>query len=314
MPAATPPPFLDTPEAYTTLFDSVDTFLLDCDGVIYHGPVVVPGVKRVLALMRARGKKIIFVTNNATKSRRMYKTTFDKLGIEAHENEIFGSGYASAVYMSRILKFPADKRVYVLGEKGLEEELDSVGIKHCGGTDPEDRVFIPSMDFSYFTPDPTIGAVLCGFDSGINYKKLGKAFSYLRDDPNVHFLLTNQDKVFPTHGTFYPGSGSLSAPLVFALQGKREPTIIGKPNKPMMDAIIAEHQFDPARALMVGDNLLTDIAFGNNSGLRTLLVMGGVTHKDQIYGDKPSDILPTFVVESLGDLAVLDGQPAEATA
>lgn len=49
-----------------------------------------------------------------------------------------------------------------------------------------------------------------------------------------------------------PGSGSLSSPLVFALQGKKNPTIVGKPNKPMMDAIIAEHQFDKSRALMVG--------------------------------------------------------------
>jgi 4-nitrophenyl phosphatase len=138
-----------------------------------------------------------------------------------------------------------------------------------------------------------------------DYKKLGKAYSYLRDDPNVHFLLTNQDKVFPTHGTTFPGSGALSSPLVFALQGKREPTVIGKPNKPMMDAIIAEHQFDPKRALMVGDNVLTDIAFGNASGVRTLLVMGGVTSREQVYGDNPSDIIPTYVIESLGDWAVL---------
>lgn len=64
----------------------------------------------------------------------MYKKTFDKLGIEVKESEIFGSAYASAVYMSEILKFPKDKRVYVLGEKGLEDELDAVGINHCGGT------------------------------------------------------------------------------------------------------------------------------------------------------------------------------------
>jgi 4-nitrophenyl phosphatase len=49
------PPFLSTREEYQTLFDSVDTFLLDCDGVIYHGPVVVPGVKTVLQMMRDAG-------------------------------------------------------------------------------------------------------------------------------------------------------------------------------------------------------------------------------------------------------------------
>jgi len=273
--------------------------------VIYHGPVVVPGVKEVLSMFRKAGKKLIFVTNNATKSRRMYKATFDKLGIDVTEEEIFGSAYASAVYLSKILKFPKDKRVYVIGQDGLEEELDKVGVAHCGGTDPEDRVFIESMDYSSIVPDPTVGAVLCGFDAYVNYKKYCKAYSYLRDDPNCHFLLTNQDKVFPTHGTTYPGSGSMSYPIVYALSGKREPTVIGKPNTIMMDAIIAEHQFDPKRALMVGDNLLTDIEFGINSGVRTLLVMGGVTKREQIFGPNPSEVVPTFVMESLGDFRVL---------
>lgn len=95
----------------------------------------------------------------------------------------------------------------------------------------------------------------------------------------------------------------MSYPLVFA--SKRTPTIIGKPNKTMMDAIIAEHRFDPKRALMVGDNLSTDIEFGLNSGVRTLLVLGGVTEKAEVYGDKPSNTVPDFVMETLGHLAVL---------
>lgn len=50
------PPFLKSTEEYRQLVDSVDTFLLDCDGVIYHGPVVVEGVKEVLKMFRAAGK------------------------------------------------------------------------------------------------------------------------------------------------------------------------------------------------------------------------------------------------------------------
>jgi 4-nitrophenyl phosphatase len=50
------------------------------------------------------------------------------------QEEICGSAYASAVYMSKILQFPKDKRVYVIGQKGIEEELDAVGIAHTGGT------------------------------------------------------------------------------------------------------------------------------------------------------------------------------------
>jgi 4-nitrophenyl phosphatase len=56
-----------------------------------------------------------------------------------------------------------------------------------------------------------------------------------------------------------------------------EPTVIGKPNKHMMDAILASKQFDPKKTLMVGDNLETDILFGQNSGIETLLVMTGAS-------------------------------------
>lgn len=85
------------------------------------------------------------------------------------QSEIFGSGYASAVYLSKVLKFPQDKCVYLLGEKGLEEELDSVGIKHKGGTDPADNVVLTSPpDFSSFEKDPSVGAVLCSMDFGIS--------------------------------------------------------------------------------------------------------------------------------------------------
>jgi 4-nitrophenyl phosphatase len=59
---------------------------------------------------------------------------------------------------------------------------------------------------------------------------------------------------------------------------------------------------------MVGDNLLTDIQFGINSGVKTLLVLGGVTKREQVFGDQPSDIKPDLVMNSFGDLAVLAEQ------
>jgi 4-nitrophenyl phosphatase len=69
------------------------------------------------------------------------------------------------------------------------------------------------------------------------------------------------------------GSGAMSAPIVYST--KMTPTVIGKPNKHMMDAILASKHFDPKKTVMVGDNLETDILFGQNSGIETLLVMTG---------------------------------------
>lgn len=152
------------------------------------------------------------------------------------QDEIFSSAYATALYLKNILKFPEDKKVYVIGEKGLEDELDSVGIKYRGGTvrqlhfsaggrrgrvanevrcqDPEDNKFIELMDFSSIVADPEIGAVLCGLDMHINYKKIAKAFRYLRENEGCLFIATNLDSTFPTHGSVYPGKLSLPLHLI----------------------------------------------------------------------------------------------------
>ncbi|KAI5453761.1 hypothetical protein NCC49_005574 [Naganishia albida] len=294
---------LDTPEQYAALLDKFDTFLFDCDGVIWTGPTLVPGITDVLTLLRSRGKNILFVTNNAKKSREMYKKAFDGFGIQASVDEIFGSAYASAIYLSKILNFPKDKRVYVIGEEGIEHELRSVGIQYTGGTDPEDRVFVPSGDYSSITRDPSIGAVLCGFDAYINYKKYAKAHTYITTNPGCEFILTNADPTYPAGGAFYPGSGSMSAPLRYST--KKTPTIIGKPHRHMMETIMAAHHFDPERTIMIGDNLETDILFGINSNITTLLVLTGVTHESHLTGEGKSDTVPDYVVGSMGDFAVL---------
>ena len=115
--------------------------------------------------------------------------------------------------------------------------------------------------------------ILCETLVRIDYKKYSKAYSYLTKNPGCHFILTNTDATFPSGGEFYPGSGAMSAPLVYST--KMTPTVIGKPNKHMMDAILASKHFDPKKTLMVGDNLETDILFGQNSGIETLLTMTG---------------------------------------
>ncbi|KAJ9121072.1 hypothetical protein QFC24_005053 [Naganishia onofrii] len=313
---------------YAALLDRFDTFLFDLDGVIWTGLVLVPGVADVLTMLRSKGKNILFVTNNSSKSRETYKKAFDGFGIQASVDEIFGSAYASAIYLSQILNFPVDKKVYVIGTKGIEDELKSVGINFTGGSDPEDRILMPSGDHSSINNDPSIGAVLCGGDHYINYKKYAKAHTYIMNNSGCKFLITNGDGSYPDsrgtlpgksflrrslaaepsvdHTTWHavePACGAISAPI--SLYTGRTPTIIGKPSHYMMDCILAAHDFDPARTIMVGDNLDTDILFGINSGIATLLVMTGVTDESLLSGENKSDIVPDYIVQSMGDFAVL---------
>jgi len=260
----------------------------------------VDGAKDVLEMLRRQNKSIVFVTNNATKSRRNYKGKFDKLGIDVTVDEIFGSAYAAAVYISSVIKLPKDKKVYVIGMSGIEEELREEGISFIGGTDPADNTLEP-FSLADFTLDPSVAIVLCGLDMGINYTKISKAFQYLTRNEGCAFLATNEDSTYPDSSGLLPGAGSLSATLRFALG--RDPLSTGKPSKTMLDCVRAKHDFDPTRTIMVGDRLNTDIMFGQGGGLSTLLVLTGITKLAEITGPNPSQIVPEYVTESLGDLA-----------
>ncbi|KAJ7178123.1 HAD-like domain-containing protein [Mycena filopes] len=304
---------LQTPADYESLLSKYDTWMFDCDGVLWHGDRLIDGAVEVLSLLRSRQKKVLFVTNNATKSRKSYKGKFDMLGVEAHVDEIYGSAYAAAVYISSVIKLPKDKKVYVIGMKGMEEELRDEGVSFIGGTDPADCTTAP-FTLDGFIPDPAVGAVLCGLDTAITYTKLSKAFQYLtRADPTnpsapanneaCAFLATNEDSTYPAGAGLLPGAGAVSAPLRYALG--RDPVAIGKPNSTMLDCIKAKVPFDPARTIMIGDRLNTDILFGQNGGLATLLVLTGITTESELTGPTPSPIVPDYVTVSIGDLRVL---------
>jgi len=75
--------FLKHRAEYAELIEQYDTFLFDCDGVLWHEDHVIQGVAEVLKYLRLKQKDVIFVTNNATKSRQEYKRKFDKLQIQA---------------------------------------------------------------------------------------------------------------------------------------------------------------------------------------------------------------------------------------
>ncbi|KAG2355983.1 2-phosphoglycolate phosphatase [Suillus spraguei] len=242
------PTHLTTRPEYSLLIDRCDTWMLDCDGVLWHSDQLIEGVAE--EILRKRGAcygriRILFVTNNASKSRKSYQAKFDTLGVEASVDDIYGSTHASAVY----LKLPKDKKVYVIGMAAIEEELREEGISFIGGT----------------------VSVICGLDPSVNYTKLSKAFQYLTRNPGCRFLITNEDSTFPTVNGLLPAAGAISIPLRFALE--KDPISIGKPAKTMLECIQAKVKFDPEPTIMIGDRLNTDILFGQTGGLATLLVL-----------------------------------------
>lgn len=116
------------------LLSTVDVFIFDCDGVIWKGDSLIPGIPAVIEKLRAAGKKIFFVTNNSTKSRKGYKAKFDELGLSVKPEEIFSSSFAAAAYFEKTNFKDTGKKVYIIGERGIQEELDLVGVPWCVNT------------------------------------------------------------------------------------------------------------------------------------------------------------------------------------
>ncbi|KNG89964.1 4-nitrophenylphosphatase [Aspergillus nomiae NRRL 13137] len=299
-------------EGIREFIDKFDVFLFDCDGVLWSGDHTFPGTNETLELLRSRGMHPRAETPKASRVRHEQQhqiagrlpeeTRLPR--IPSTTEEIFSSSYSASIYISRILQLPENKRkVFVLGETGIEQELRSENVPFIGGTDPAYRRDITPEDYKRIAAgdpellDPEVGVVLVGLDFHINYLKLSLAFHYVRR--GAVFLATNIDSTLPNSGTFFPGAGSVSAPLIMAL-GK-EPVSLGKPNQAMMDAIEGKFKFDRSRACMVGDRANTDIRFGLEGKLGgTLGVLTGVSSKEDFetgptrplaYLDKLSDLL-----------------------
>ena len=248
------------------------------------------------------------MTNNSTKSRADYKKKLESMGIPANVEEVFGSSYSAAIYIARILpkshpQLKEKNKVFVVGEAGIEAELDSEDIPHIGGTDPSIRRDITPEDYTLMAAgdpsilDPKVGIVLIGLDFHYNYFKMCLAYQYIQR--GALFLATNIDATLPSAGSLFPGAGSMSAPLIEMLKGK-QPMAFGKPNQAMMDAIEGKFKFDRSRTCMVGDRANTDIKFGIEGKLGgTLGVLTGVSTKEEFT---EGDTRPAFYVDQLGDL------------
>ncbi|KAK6911771.1 hypothetical protein RJ641_023864 [Dillenia turbinata] len=283
------------------LIDSVQTFIFDCDGVIWKGDSLIGGVPETLDMLRSKGKRLVFVTNNSTKSRKQYGKKFETLGLSVDEEEIFASSFAAAAYLTSV-NFPKDKKVYVIGEDGILKELEQAGIQYLGGPEDGGKKIELKPGFR-MEHDESVGAVVVGFDRYFNYYKIQYGTLCIRENPGCLFIATNRDAV--THLTDaqeWAGGGSMVGALCGSTQ--REPLVVGKPSTFMMDYLANKFGILKSQICMVGDRLDTDILFGQNGGCKTLLVLSGVTTLSMLQNPKNS-IQPDFYTNKISDFLSL---------
>ena len=233
----------------TALVDAYDGVLFDLDGVIYLGPVAVPGAPPAIAGLRERNVGVGFVTNNAARTPAAVAEHLTELGIPAAKADVVTSAQAGAQVLRHDL--PAGAKVLVVGGEGVRQALAEAGLT---GVDSAD--------------DGPV-AVLQGYGVDLTWQHLIEAAVAIHR--GARWVATNDDPTRPTDRGLVPGNGAAVAAVRVAVSV--DPEVAGKPYRPLLDETVA--RLGAGHPLFVGDRLDTDIAGAVNAGLDSLLVLTG---------------------------------------
>lgn len=273
----------------SALIDAYDGVLFDLDGVIYLGPVAVPGAPPAIAALRDRGVPVGFVTNNAARTPEAVAEHLTELGIPATGADVVTSAQAGAQVLRRDL--PPGAKVLVVGGEGVRQALAEVGLTGVDSADDE----------------PV--AVLQGYGADLTWAHLVEAAVAIHR--GARWVATNDDPTRPTDRGLVPGNGAAVAAVRTAVPV--EPEVAGKPYRPLLDETVA--RLGAGHPLFVGDRLDTDVRGAVNSGLDAMLVLTGSHGAADLLAAAPGS-RPTYLGYDVGALLrpALDVELAHGTA
>lgn len=252
--------------------------ILDLDGCVYLGESPIAGATETIERIRKAGKRVLFLTNNATKKPLEYVRKLKKMGIDSAENDILTSGSATAIYLR---KQAGSTTVLPIGEQALSSELAKAGHKVLKLQQWKKAAY-----------------VVVALDFGFNYEKMKAASNAIMNGSK--FIATNIDPTLPTEDGFVPGAGAVVSSIETSTGIK--PTVIGKPSRIIVDMALALLTVRPSEAIMVGDRIDTDIVAGNAVGTRTILVLTGATSQADLRRRLSKRERPSLVLQSLSSL------------
>ena len=295
--------------------DMFDTFIFDCDGVIYRNKDKIKGCDRVLKKLTELNKLILFVSNSSTKDTQMYIDKIDKVcGVKGIKgNQIINSGISTAIYVKNKLEIKKKElgfnpKIYLIGEKGLYNtlckyiDINTYNIIWCHKDVPNIKTM--SIDeLSNLELDKQVVFVVVSFYQKYGYNDISLAVRYLHELKHTTLVGTNEDVTYPTKkGVALAGSGSLikTVKLTLSKQKQKDTVFCGKPESVLFDVMKDMHKnMKPNKCIIFGDRINTDIQFGLNSGMKTCLVFTGITNKNDL---ETSDIKPHYIMDSIDDL------------
>jgi NagD protein len=251
----------------------IKAFIIDMDGVIYHGNRLLLGAAELVAWLRREGKRFLFLTNSSERSPAELSQKLARLGIEVEAEHFYTSALATAGFLSS--QKPGGS-AYVIGEPGLTNALYDSGYS-MNNVNPDYVVFGESRGYGLEAIERAVKLVLGG----------------------ARLVGTNPDLNGPSETGIVPACGALIAPIELATG--RKAYFVGKPNPLMMRHALRRLGATREETAIIGDRMDTDIIAGIEADIETILVLSGVTTREEIGQFSYS---PRHVLEGVFEISV----------
>jgi len=248
-------------------------YICDMDGVLVLGSQVVPGANEFIKRLQQAGAKFLVLTNNSLYTPRDLHVRLQRIGLAVPISAIYTSALATAQFLTT--QHPGAS-AYVIGEAGLTTALHDAG---------------------YIITDQQPEYVVLGETTAYSFERITQAMRFVA--AGARFIATNPDVSGPGEGGMVPATGAVAA-LISAATGV-QPYYIGKPNPLIMRTALRALEAHSEDSVMIGDRMDTDIIIGTESGLETILVLTGVTRRQDVAR---YPYRPTHIVDSVADIVV----------
>ena len=250
---------------------SSKSYFIDMDGVLMRGAAPIPGAPEFIGRLTERGAKFLLLTNNSMYTPRDLQLRLERSGLQVPAGSIYTSAMATARFLHS--QHP-EGTAYVIGESGLTTALHEQG---------------------YTLTDVDPRYVVVGETTTYSFESIARAVRLVA--AGARFISTNPDVAGPSEAGTIPATGALAA-LISSASGVK-PYFVGKPNPLMMRTALNAIDAHSEYSVMIGDNMDTDVIMGLESGLETILVLSGVTRREDVQRYSYS---PTRVLDSVADI------------
>ncbi|PYZ92613.1 HAD family hydrolase [Salipaludibacillus keqinensis] len=260
---------------------SIKGFIIDLDGTVYLQDSPIPGAIEAINRLYEQGHKICFLTNNPTRENKFYYQKLKNMGLHVSLNDVLSATYITTLFFQQIME--EKDRLWVEGEPALRRELQKAGLAMAS------------------SPLTSTMAVLGGGPS-FTFNHLNNLYqAYLK---GAKMYATNSDLTCPLENEKVPDTGAWIAALESLMGENSFVEVIGKPSSNTAKTVLRHLNLSPEDCYVVGDRLDTDILLAQQNGMKSVLVLTGVTSLEDLKNH--SGAQPNYVLKSLPELTIIE--------